>query len=123
MTISDRASALVKPIPAKDQPISEQFRLVAKTWVDADAAARLLEETKSSVFSKTVLKMQTTASSNAQAEHMARASDDYQDHLTAMVKARDLANLRKVQMEYVRMQFTEWQMAAAASRDERRMSR
>lgn len=120
---SQRASALVQPMPAKDQLISERFRLVAKAWVDADAAARLLEDTRSSVFSKAVLKMQMTAASNAQAEHMARASDEYQEHLTAAAKARDLANLRKVQMEYVWMQFTEWQMATAASRDEKRMSR
>jgi hypothetical protein len=126
-------------MPERDRPISEEFRLVAKAWVDADAAARILEETKSNVFAKIVLdltKMRVRAlkptdtaqdhklaHSNAQAEHMARASDQYQEHIQAMVAARNEANLRKVQMEYVRMKFTEWQMITATARDERKMSR
>jgi hypothetical protein len=28
-------------------PLSEQFRIVAKKWVDADSAASILEESKS----------------------------------------------------------------------------
>lgn len=33
-----------------EAPISEEFRLVAKKWAEADAAASLLEETKSAVL-------------------------------------------------------------------------
>lgn len=129
----------VSEMPERERPLSEQFRLVAKAWVDADAAARLLEETKSSVFSKLVLSFQELngrslpdgakameikrATSNAQAENMARASDEYMEHIQQMVAARDEANLRKVQMEYIRMRFSEWQSLNANARDERRMSR
>lgn len=133
---ADRANVLVQELPKRDQPISEVFRLVAKAWVDADAAARLLEETKGCVFSKLVLDMieksksdedpgfrQVKGVSNAQAEHMARSSEEYQDHIAHMVTAKSKANKLKVQMEFVRMQFTEWQMGAAAARDERKMSR
>ena len=35
-----------------NQPISEQYRLAALEWVDLDAAARLLEDTKSIVLSE-----------------------------------------------------------------------
>ena len=33
-------------------PISEQFRLAAKQWVDADAGANMLEECKSAYLSQ-----------------------------------------------------------------------
>jgi phosphoenolpyruvate carboxylase len=36
-------------------PISEQFRIVAKKYVDADAAANMLEESKSAVLAKLML--------------------------------------------------------------------
>ena len=38
-------------------PLSEQYRIVAKSWVDADAAANLLEETKSAVLSRMMLNL------------------------------------------------------------------
>ena len=34
------------------QPISEEYRIVAKQWVDAEAAASLLEDTKSAVLAQ-----------------------------------------------------------------------
>ena len=42
----------VSSLPERDQPLSEQFRVVAKRWVDLDAAANLLEETKSAVLAQ-----------------------------------------------------------------------
>jgi len=36
-------------------PLSEQYRLIAKKWVDADAAASILEETKSAYLSSCML--------------------------------------------------------------------
>jgi hypothetical protein len=33
-------------MPASEQPLSEQYRMTAKAWADADAAASLFEETK-----------------------------------------------------------------------------
>ena len=35
-----------------DRPISEQFRVVAKRWCDAEAAASILEESKSAVLAR-----------------------------------------------------------------------
>ena len=54
MTNSQRAIA-ASEIPEHERPISEQFRIVAKAWADLDAAANLLEETKSAVLAQKML--------------------------------------------------------------------
>jgi hypothetical protein len=116
-----RAKSPVSEMPAHERPISEEFRLVAKAWVEADAAARLLEETKSSLLSKLV--MASTEPSIGRAEHAARASQDYTDHIDQMCKAKAEANLRRVQMKFVEMRFSEWQSSDANARRERQMGR
>ena len=121
MTISERARSTVAEMPERERPISEQFRVVAKQWVDADAAASLLEDTKSSVFSELVLK--STDTSIARAEHTARASLEYKEHITLMTEARRKANLFKVQMRFIEMRYGEWQSSDANARREKHMGR
>lgn len=121
MSISERATAGITEMPVKDRPISEEFRIVAKAWVDADAAANLLEETKSAVLAQKMAKLGEMPVNRA--ELTVKASDDWHEHLAKIVEARKEANLRKVQMEYLRMRFSEWQASDANSRSERRMSR
>ena len=123
MTISERARARppVAEMPERERPISEEFRLVAKAWVDANAAANLLEETKSAVLSKMMLAL--GEKSVAAAEMKVKASDKWYNHVKKIVDARAEADLRKVQMEYVRMKFSEWQSNDANSRREFRMGR
>ena len=121
MSISERAIAGITEMPARERPISEKFRLVAKAWVDAEAAASLLEETKSAVMAEKMSALGEMPVNRA--EMTVKASKDLHDHLAKITEARREANLRKVQMEYVRMKFSEWQAADANSRNERRMSR
>lgn len=123
MSISQRAMAAsgVAEMPAKERPISEEFRLVAKAWVDAEAAAQLLEDTKSSVLAQMILKQGDI--SHNKAETISKASDAWTDHVGKIVDSRKEANLRKVQMEFLRMKFSEWQASDANQRNERRMSR
>lgn len=117
----ERASTLTQDMPEHERPISEEFRLVAKAWVDAESAASLLEETKSATLAE---KMQALGDMPVnRAELTVKASKDWHEHLAKISEARREANLRKVQMEYVRMKFSEWQAADANSRNERRMSR
>ena len=99
--------------------LSEQFRLVAKEWVEADAAANLLEETKSAVLSQKMNALGDMAVSKA--EMQVKASPDWTDHVTRMVKAREVANLLKVKMEWMRMRFSEWQSAEANKRAEMKL--
>lgn len=102
-----------------NQPLSEQFRVVAKKWVDADSAASLLEESKSSFLAKKMAAHGDMPVSRA--EMMVKASQEWSDYISAMVEAREKAALLKVQLEYIRMQFSEWQSHAATRRAEMKL--
>lgn len=102
-----------------DAPLSEQFRIVAKRWVDADAAANLLEESKSAFLSRSMAELGDMAVSKA--EMTVKASDVWDAYINRMVEARKQASLLKVQLEYIRMQFSEWQSHAATKRAEMKL--
>lgn len=106
-----------------NEPYSEQFRVVAKRWVDADAAATLLEDTKSALLSERVQSLIRSEPGIAinRAEAAVKASDEWKDWIGGMVEARKKANLLKVQMEYLRMKFTEWNSHEATKRTEARL--
>jgi hypothetical protein len=105
------------------QSLSEQFRIIAKRWVDADHAASLMEETRTAVLAEIV---QRTISSDMsmpynRAEMMAKSSIDYKNFVQKMVDLKRQANLLKVQMEYIRMKFSENMSHEATARSERRL--
>jgi hypothetical protein len=102
-----------------DIPISEQYRVVAKAWVDADSAATLLEETKSAVLARMMLSCGDMPVSRA--EMQVKGSDDWREFVTKMVEAREKAALLKVKLEYIRMKFHEWQSQEASRRAEMRL--
>lgn len=101
------------------RPLSEQYRIIAKKWVEADSAANMLEETKSAVLAKMMADLGDMAVSKA--EMQVKASDAWRDHITKMVEARSQASLLKVQLEYIRMRFMEWQSHSATRRAEMRL--
>jgi hypothetical protein len=68
-------------------------------WADKEHAASLLEETRKSVRAQIAIKNFADAGSAAKAELVAEASPEYVEHVTAMVVARKVANLAKVQYE------------------------
>lgn len=100
-------------------PISEQFRAVAKRYVDADAAASLLEETKSAVLAKMMLAQGDMPVSRA--EMNVKASPEWTDYVTKMVRQREQAALLKAQLEYIRMRFSEEQSEHATRRAEMKL--
>jgi hypothetical protein len=100
-------------------PLSEQFRLIAKKWVDADSAASLLEETKSSFLAKQMAVQGDMPVSRA--EMNVKASTEWSDYIKTMVEAREKAALLKVQLEYIRMKFNEWQSHEATKRAEMKL--
>ncbi len=108
-----------------DKPISEQFRIVAKQFNELDKAAKMLEESKTATLSQMIQNVIKDAEGMAhnQAERQVKASEDWQEYIHKMVEARAEANLKKIQLDYIRMQFTEWQMNMASARDERKMMR
>jgi hypothetical protein len=100
-------------------PISEEYRIVAKQWTDAEAAASLLEDTKSAVLSQMMVALGDMPISRA--EMQVKASDDWSDFIHKMVEARKKANLLKVQLEYIRMRSSEWSSLEASKRAEMRL--
>lgn len=102
-----------------NRPISEQFRLAAKDWVEKDSAARLLEESKSAVLAQRMAAEGDIPA--AHSERNVKASEEWRDYLRKMNDARTAANLAKVKMEWLRMRFSEWQSAEANKRTEARL--
>ena len=99
--------------------LSEKYRLAAKEWCELDAAANLLEETKSAFLSQKMAALGDMPVSKA--EMKVKASAEWREFIESMVAARKAANLAKVKLEWVRMKFSEWQSAEANSRAERRL--
>ena len=102
-----------------NKPISEQFRIVAKQWVDADNAARLLEETKTAVLAQRMAAEGDIPA--AHAERNVKASDEWHTFIHGLVDARTAANRLKVQLDYIRMQASEHQSFEATKRAEMKL--
>lgn len=100
-------------------PWSEQYRIVAKQWVDADAAASVLEELKSATLSQMMLAQGDMPVSRA--EMKVKASEEWTKYIQNMVMERGAANKLKVQLEYLRMKFQEWSSENATKRAEMRL--
>ena len=100
-------------------PISEQYRLAALEWVPLDAAARLLEETKTTVLSTKMKALGDLPA--AHAERDVKASPEWREFIETMVQARTKANKAKLQLEWLRMRFNEWQSLEASKRAEMRL--
>ena len=102
-----------------NETYAEHYRLAGQEWVAEDSAARLLEETKSIVFSQLVGKQGDMPVSRA--EHNVRGSEEWRDFVTNMVEARTKANAAKVEMRFREMKFMERQSIDATARAERRL--
>ncbi len=100
-------------------PLSEQYRIVAKKYVEADAAASILEETKSAVLSQWMAEEGDMPVSRA--EMLVKASGKWSDYIHDMVEARKKAALLKAQLEYIRMRFSEQQSFEATQRAEMKL--
>ena len=113
----------VRELPAKDRPLSEQFRLVAVAYADAEAAASLLEELKTTTLeklkSKTIIERGDMPDNKA--ERIVKSSPDWEAYIRQMCDARARATKLKLQLAYIRMRHAEWQAADATARAEMRL--
>lgn len=100
-------------------PYSEQYRLIAEEWVEAEAAAALLEDTKSAVLAKMMADLGDMPVNRA--EMKVKSSTAWETHVQTITEARKRASLLKVQVEYIRMKFSEWQSHEATKRAEMRI--
>lgn len=117
--------APISEMPRSERPISEEFRIIAKRWVDADAAARLREELKTTTMEQMKQDLIETEGDmpDSHAERRVKASEKWSEYIHQMVEARTDANKLKAQMEYIRMKWNEVQDANASARAEMRLSR
>ena len=102
-----------------DVPISEQFRLAALDWADLDNAARMLEEGKTTYLAQRKSALGDIPDSHA--EKAVKSSDDWADYIKKMVRAKTAANRARVEVDFIKMKFSEWQSAEANARAERKL--
>lgn len=79
--------------------LSNAFYQHGKNWAETNAAAELLEETRKTLRSQIALKFLPNAGSVSKAEMMAEATQEYIDHIHAMVDARRVANTARAQFD------------------------
>jgi hypothetical protein len=101
-------------------PWFDQYAKLAPEWVDADAAANLLEETKSAFLAQQMSALGDMPVSRAEAA--VKASPEWRDYVTKMVDARKRANLLKARLEYIRMRNMAEQADNATRRAEMRLA-
>jgi hypothetical protein len=104
-------------------PLYEQYRIAGLEWTDAEAAASLLEDLKSSFLAEMMGNLMDTEPKLAvnRAEQTVKASQEWQDHVTSIVEARKVANRCKVQLEYLRMRHQEYLSTEANNRLEAKL--
>lgn len=102
-----------------NRPWSEIYRQAGEDWVDKEAAAQLLEDTKSSVMAQKQASYGDIPVNRA--EQKVKASQDWMDHLEKIVAARKAANLAKVHLEYIKMAAWEENNKNANARAELRL--
>lgn len=108
------------------QPISEQYRVAALKWADLENAAYMLESTKNDVLAE--MKAKVVAASNEakmpdnKAERIVRASPEWNDYRSRTAAAKHQARLARIEVEYLKMRFNEWQSSHADRRAEMRLT-
>lgn len=102
-----------------DVPISEQYRLAALDWVAQDAAARMLEEGKTTFLAQRKAALGDMPDSKA--ERMVKSSAEWSDYIKKMVNAKTAANRQRVELDYLRMRHMERTSEEATARTERKL--
>jgi hypothetical protein len=103
----------------ENRPLSEVFREAADEWVQLEAAAQLLDDTKSAVMAQRQAMFGDIPVNRA--EQQVKASPEWTEYIEKIVSARKAANLAKVNLEYLRMKFQEWSNQEANHRAEARL--
>ena len=96
-----------------------QLREIGDRWVDADAAARMYEETKSSILAQKKAELGDIPDNKA--ERIVKSSRFWMDFITEGVNLRTEANRLKIQIEEIKMRHMINQSREATERAERKM--
>lgn len=102
-----------------DTPISEQYRMAALDWVAMDAAARMLEEGKTTYLAQQKAGLGDMA--DAKAERIVKSSPEWADYIKKMVNAKTAANRQRVELDFLKMRHMERNSEEATARSERKL--
>lgn len=102
-----------------DTPISEQYRLAALDWVAVDAAARMLEEGKTTYLAQQKAKLGDMPDSKA--ERIVKSGPEWADYIKKMVNAKTVANRQRVELDFLKMRHMERSSEEANARAERKL--
>lgn len=105
---------------SNEESWADKYRRFGEDWADKEGAAQLLEDCKSSVMAQRQVALGGDMPVN-RAEQTVKASPEWVEYITNTVNARKAANLAKVQLEALKMQYNEWNNAEANARTEKRM--
>ncbi len=101
-----------------DTPVSEQYRLAALDWVAMDAAARMLDEGKTTYLAQQKALHGDIA--DAKAERLVKSSPEWADYIKKMVNTKTTANRQRVECDYLKMRHMERSSEEANARAERK---
>lgn len=99
-------------------PFSEQYRVAGEDWADKEAAAQLLEDTKSATLAQWIAELGDVPVNRA--ENTIKAQDRWLELIDSIVYARKAANLAKVHLKVAEMRYYENQAQQANTRTELR---
>lgn len=100
--------------------LTERYRKVAKEFAELNSAASLMEESKSLCLAER-MNMLDDDLSIAKREMMVKASPEWKDYIKSMVDLRTQANLKKAELEWIKMRFQEMMSEQATLRAETRL--
>jgi len=103
-----------------NRPLSEIFAEAAADWCDKEAAATLLEDTKSLIMAQKQAMLGDMPVNRS--EQIVKSTPDWYEHIEKIVAARKTANEAKIRLEIIRMQANEQNNQQANARAELRLS-
>lgn len=125
MTISDRARASIKNVPEKDQPLVEQFRIVAKQYAEAESEWYFMSEFKSAMLEqmKSNLIARQGEMPDNRAERIVKSGIEWEDWVRKMADAKKASLLLRMQLDYLKMKERHLDREHWDGRSERKMGR
>ena len=99
-----------------NRPYSEIYRIAGEEWADLEAAASLLEDSKSAVMAQWQTELGDMPVNRA--EQTVKASARWREYINDMVESRKRANKAKVYLESVKMRAMEIHASEANQRTE-----
>ena len=103
----------------ENRPFSEIYAQAGEEWATLEAAAQILEDTKSSVMAQKQAELGPIPVNKA--EQTIKASPFWVGHIHKIVEARKQANIAKVNLDVVKMRYYENANKEANGRVEMRM--